>query len=60
MASMVPLSIFGIVLFALTTYISIDTSLGISDTLGGISGPPEDLRNMAYVDCNIYSNICAY
>lgn len=49
MASIVPLSIFGIILFALTTYISIDTSFGISSTLGGISGNLADLRNIAYV-----------
>ncbi|KAL7413998.1 chitin synthase III catalytic subunit [Mrakia frigida] len=47
MASIVPLSIFGAILFALTAYISIDTSFKISDTLGGISGDVPDLKNVA-------------
>lgn len=49
MASIVPLSIFGAALFVLTTYISIDTSFKISDTLGGLSGNLPDLRNIAFV-----------
>lgn len=45
MASIVPLTIFGAALFALTTYISIDTSF----KLGAISGNLPDLRNLAFV-----------
>lgn len=46
MASIAPLSIIALILFGGTLYISLDVALGITETLGGLSNPPERIRSI--------------
>jgi hypothetical protein len=46
MSSLVPTLLPALLLFALTTYIALDTALGITTLIGGVSDPPEALRSV--------------
>jgi len=41
-----PLSIVSLILFGGTLYICLDIALGITQTLGGLSNPPERIRSI--------------
>ncbi|KAJ3576639.1 hypothetical protein NP233_g276 [Leucocoprinus birnbaumii] len=46
MASIAPLSIIALILFGGTLYISLDIALGVTQTIGGLSNPPESIRSI--------------
>jgi len=54
-ASPQPLSIISIIFFGGTLYICLDIALGITETLGGLSSPPERIRSIPlFVLMNIW------
>ncbi|TFK37354.1 chitin synthase III catalytic subunit [Crucibulum laeve] len=60
MSSMVPFSIFALAVFGGTTYISMDVALGITQTIGGLSNPPERLGSIAlFVLTSIWPGVTA-
>jgi len=46
MSSLVPTILPALLLFALTTYLSLDTALGITSLIGGVSDPPLAIRSV--------------
>ncbi|XP_006464084.1 hypothetical protein AGABI2DRAFT_209131 [Agaricus bisporus var. bisporus H97] len=46
MSSLMPLIIGSILVFAGTVYISLDVAFGVTDTIGGLSSPPERIRSI--------------
>ncbi|CAA7264959.1 unnamed protein product [Cyclocybe aegerita] len=60
LASLVPFYIFTLITFAIGLYISLDIGLGITETIGGASNPPEALRSIAlFILTSIWPGICA-
>lgn len=56
---MVPFTIFTIIFFGVTTYISLDVGFGVTDVIGGVSDPPERLRSIAlFVLTSIWPAAC--
>ncbi|KAF8989714.1 chitin synthase III catalytic subunit-domain-containing protein [Cyathus striatus] len=52
---LVPYALLSLLLFGGTTYISLDVALGITETLGGLSNPPERLKSIPlFVLLNIW------
>ncbi|KAF5341052.1 hypothetical protein D9611_006152 [Ephemerocybe angulata] len=41
-----PFGIFTILFLGVTTYVSLDIGLGVTELIGGVSSPPEDLKNI--------------
>ncbi|KAF9442746.1 hypothetical protein P691DRAFT_810152 [Macrolepiota fuliginosa MF-IS2] len=46
MASIAPLTIFSLIFFGGTMYIALDVALGVTDTIGGLSTPPERIKSI--------------
>jgi hypothetical protein len=45
-SSIIPLTVFSVVLFAGTLYISLDVALGLTETIGGASNPVQSIRSI--------------
>lgn len=46
LSSLIPFFIFSFLFFGVTTYISLDVGLSVTDLIGGVSNPPERLGNI--------------
>ncbi|KAF5338206.1 hypothetical protein D9611_014603 [Ephemerocybe angulata] len=44
--SPVPFGIFTLLFLGVTTYVSLDIGLGVTQLIGGVESPPEALRNI--------------
>ncbi|KAG6877154.1 hypothetical protein C0993_009912 [Termitomyces sp. T159_Od127] len=59
-SSLLPYTIFSVLLFALGTYLALDTALGATNTIGGASSPPQSLRSISlFVVLSIWPLLCA-
>ncbi|PPR03972.1 hypothetical protein CVT24_008320 [Panaeolus cyanescens] len=59
-ASMAPFYIFSVICFAIGIYFSLDTALGISGVIGGVSSPPDALRSISlFVLTSIWPGVTA-
>ncbi|PPR00192.1 hypothetical protein CVT26_009044 [Gymnopilus dilepis] len=60
LASLVPFYIFTLITLAVGIYIALDIGLGITQTIGGASNPPQALRSIAlFVVTSIWPAVCA-
>ncbi|GLB39475.1 putative chitin synthase III catalytic subunit [Lyophyllum shimeji] len=58
-SSLVPYSVFSLLIFGLGTYLSLDTALGVTTTIGAPSDPPEALRSISlFVVLSIWPLVC--
>ncbi|KAF6750672.1 chitin synthase III catalytic subunit [Ephemerocybe angulata] len=46
LSSLIPFGIFTILFLGVTTYVSLDIGLGVTQLIGGVESPPEALRNI--------------
>jgi hypothetical protein len=50
-----PFYVLSLIIFGLTTYLSLDVALGITETIGGPSNPPDSLRSISlFVLLNVW------
>ncbi|GLB43924.1 putative chitin synthase III catalytic subunit [Lyophyllum shimeji] len=58
-SSLAPYSVFSLLIFGLGTYLSLDTALGVTTTIGAPSNPPEALRSISlFVVLSIWPLVC--
>ncbi|KAG6806077.1 hypothetical protein H0H92_012796, partial [Tricholoma furcatifolium] len=58
-SSLVPYYVFSVLVFALGTYLSLDTALGITTAIGAPADPPSDLKSIPlFVILNIWPLFC--
>ncbi|KAG6916795.1 hypothetical protein DXG01_005318 [Tephrocybe rancida] len=58
-SSLVPYYVFSVLIFALATYLSLDTALGVTTAIGAPSDPPNALRSISlFVVLTIWPVVC--
>ncbi|KAF8174957.1 chitin synthase III catalytic subunit [Pholiota molesta] len=60
LASLVPFYIFTLITLGVGIYISLDIALGVTQVIGGVSNPPEEIRSIAlFVLTSVWPAVCA-
>jgi len=60
LSSLVPYYVVSIIIFAVATYLSLDVALGVTQTIGAPSNPPDALRSISlFVILNIWPALTA-